>query len=121
MRNVKIEAQPGVRSTRNIKLAALIISNNVPDDDSLFPLMLETLAPPRALFNARTARGELAERLLKQARGYQVRTLELSAPEKVPLGWMLCERTRKRIDNEVDKSTEIKGVGCWLHERRPCG
>ncbi|MGH8502711.1 MAG: patatin-like phospholipase family protein [Gammaproteobacteria bacterium] len=121
MRNVKIEARPGVRSTRNIKLAALIISNNVPDDDSLFPLMLETLAPPRALFNARTARGELAERLLKQARGYQVRTLELSAPEKVPLGWMLSERTRKRIDNEVDVSTEIKGVGCWLHERRPCG
>lgn len=82
--------------------------------------MLETLAPVRALFNTRQARGELAERLLiEQGRGmgYQVEILELPRfREEVPLGWMLSQDTRDNIDACLQEPAMLKEVGCWLRK-----
>jgi hypothetical protein len=68
----------------------------------------EELAPLRALFATRVARGDGAVAELRAAAGNSLTKFDLKTDQGVPLplGWLLSAQARRAIDDAVDRSDE---------------
>ncbi len=117
---------PEILGDGEIEIYALIVSNDPkhpanpdrPDRTRSLVLRIlpETLSPVHAVFNARIARGHHADRRFVEAADGRVFRFQLPArgKERVPLGWVLAEETRRRMDRMAQQHPSLVGVGKLL-------
>lgn len=87
----------------------------MPDESR--PILTGVTSPILALFQTRSARGYYAEDHLRQQAGlhHTIRVqLRRSGNERVPLGWLLSDRTRAVLDSTIASDPALSEIGCLL-------